>query len=78
MSQVLSNSNILVCVFANKPNVKSCEAGKSVGAYAKSSIYHLLSAAFGQRVAVAKVVDLDVLDVVAILLVDFLLQVASG
>ena len=33
------------------------------------NIYHLLSAAFGQRVAVAKVVDLDVLDEIAILLI---------
>lgn len=33
-------------------------------------IYHLLSAAFGQGIAVAQVVDLDVFNVVTILLVD--------
>lgn len=44
--------------------------GVSVGNDNKVNIYHLLSAALGQRVAVAKVVDLDVPDEVAILLVD--------
>lgn len=34
------------------------------------SIYHLLSAAFGQGVAITQVIDLDVLDVVTVLLVD--------
>ena len=34
------------------------------------SIYHLLSAAFGQGVAITQVVDLDVFDVVTVLLVD--------
>lgn len=45
--------------------------GVSVGNNNKVNIYHLLSAAFGQRVAVAKVVDLDVLDEVSVLLIDF-------
>lgn len=37
---------------------------------ARVCIYHLLSAAFGQGIAVAQVVDLDVFNVVTILLVD--------
>lgn len=48
--------------------------GVSVGNDNKVNIYHLLRAAFGQRVAIAKVVDLDVLDEVAILLVDFCVE----
>lgn len=48
--------------------------GVSVGNDNKVNIYHLLRAAFGQRVAIAKVVDLDVLDKVAILLVDFCVE----
>ena len=34
------------------------------------SIYHLLSAAFSQGVAITQVIDLDVFDVVTVLLVD--------
>ena len=34
------------------------------------SIYHLLSAAFGQGVAITQVIDFDVLNVITILLVD--------
>jgi len=40
--------------------------------------YHLLGAAFGQSVPVAQVVDLNVLDVVAVLLVDFVVEAISG
>jgi hypothetical protein len=42
----------------------------SVNQGARVSIYHLLCAAFGQGVAITKVVDLNVLDVVTVLLVD--------
>ena len=42
----------------------------SVGQGARVSIYHLLSAAFSQGVAITQVIDLDVLDVVTVLLVD--------
>jgi hypothetical protein len=38
------------------------------------SIYHLLSAAFGQGVAVTQVIDLDVFDVVTVLLVDLYVE----
>ena len=43
---------------------------ESVGQGARVSIYHLLSAAFSQGIAITQVVDLDVLDVVTVLLVD--------
>lgn len=43
---------------------------ESVGQGARVSIYHLLSAAFSQGVAITQVIDLDVLDVVTVLLVD--------
>lgn len=43
---------------------------ESVGQGARVSIYHLLSAAFGQGIAITQVIDLDVLDVVTVLLVD--------
>lgn len=39
--------------------------------------YHLLRAAFGQGVAIAQVVDLDVLDVVTVLLIDFDIERAT-
>lgn len=42
----------------------------SVGQGARVSIYHLLSVAFGQGVAVTQVIDLDILDIVTVLLVD--------
>lgn len=41
-----------------------------MGQGARVSIYHLLSVAFGQGVAVTQVIDLDVLDIVTVLLVD--------
>lgn len=40
-------------------------------------IYHFLRGAFGQGVAIAEIVDLDVFDVVSILLVDFVIQTSS-
>ena len=43
---------------------------ESVGQGARVSIYHLLSAAFSQGIAITQVIDLDVLDVVTVLLVD--------
>jgi len=36
-----------------------------------SDIYHLLRRSLGQGVAVTKIVDLDILDVVAVLLIHF-------
>lgn len=42
------------------------------------SIYHLLSAAFGQGVAIAQIVDLNVLDEITILLVDLRIERRSG
>lgn len=38
------------------------------------SIYHLLSAAFSQGVAITQVIDLDVFDVVTVLLVDLYVE----
>ena len=40
--------------------------------------YHFLGAAFGQSVAVAQVVDLDILDVVAILLIDLVVKAVGA
>ena len=40
----------------------------------KCKPYHFLSAAFGQSVTVAKVIDLDILDEIAILLVDLVVE----
>ena len=51
--------------------------GVSVGKSDEVIIYHLLGAALGQGVAVAQVVDLDVLDEVAVLLIDFCVQRAA-
>lgn len=44
----------------------------------KVLIYHLLRASFGQSVAVPQIVDLDVLDVVAVLRVDVILVGCAG
>lgn len=41
-------------------------------------IYHFLSCTFGEGVSIAQVVDLDIFDVVAILLVDFTVDVGHG
>ena len=48
------------------------------GLRCKECIYHLLCAAFGQCVAVAQVVDLDILDIVTILRVDLVVEGAAG
>jgi len=44
----------------------------------KECIYHLLSAAFGQCVAVPQVIDLDVFDIVTVLSIHLVVQSAAG
>ena len=57
------------CVYVNG---RTSRGGleRSVGESARVCIYHLLSAAFGQGVAITQVIDFDVLNVITILLVD--------
>jgi hypothetical protein len=57
------------CVYVNgRTSREGLE--RSVGRGARVCIYHLLSAAFGQGIAVTQVIDLDVLYEVTVLLVD--------
>jgi hypothetical protein len=57
------------CVYVNG---RTSRGGleRSVGEGARVCIYHLLSAAFGQGIAITQVIDFDVLNVITILLVD--------
>lgn len=58
------------CAYVNGGRTSREGLERSVGQGARVCIYHLLSAAFSQGVAITQVIDLDVLDVVTVLLVD--------
>lgn len=69
---------MIIIIIRRFKKIRACaELGYQCAAKRIEDIYHLLGAAFGQRVAVAQVVDLDVFDVVAVLLVHFVLDRAS-
>lgn len=53
-----------------------CAKCLGISADITGTIYHLLRRAFGQRIAVAQIVDLDILNIISVRNIDFIVELA--